>query len=386
MFILKVYHAVQAWIQGSYETINPAVNTLVNATVEQANKTASQIPTTPIVEAVKAAATETVSMSFWERITTTAGSAWGWGSAIVSNSASALGSVFKLGKHSVQAMDKAAQSGDLITTTFKNTLEYVDTIGIALYKGYLIVSPQVLTEIFKAAEQRIKQNDESMEREHPVGWGVATLLTTAVTVYATYSLMYMLLRRSKNQNELSEITNEISNLIKVQNNRSLTSLVLNTMKTLGISATLFCVSAAVSLPIFVAAPIAALPVLTPVVQWLWSKHNGQAETSQLEEVVACAQMLQSMQEGIERARFNEQARALLLKQAQHGDPRAVDRLYALIDKSISIQQQPELASEPQFNARAPVIIHTKLESCAEDGKKQTQTDKSAKNKRSVNKA
>jgi hypothetical protein len=383
MNIIDMYFGIQAWMKGTYETINPAVNTLVNATVEQANKTASQIPTTPIVEAVKAAATETVSMSFWERMTTTASSTWGWGSAIVSNTASALGSIFKLGKHSVQAMDKAAQSGDLITTTFKNTLEYVDTIGIALYKGYLIISPQVLKEIFKAAEQRIKQNDESMEREHPVGWGVATLLTTAVTAYATYSLMYMLLRRSKNQNELSEITHELSNLIKVQNNRTLSSLVLNTMKTLGISATLFCVSAAVSLPIFIAAPIAALPVLTPVVQWLWSKHNGQAETSQLEEVVACAQMLQNMQEGIERARFNEQVRALLLKQAQNGDPRAVDRLYALIDKSITTQQRPELESESEYIARPPVIIHTKLEATAEDGKKQTQT---AKNKRSANKA
>jgi hypothetical protein len=382
MFVDTAYQFVQGWMKGIYGMINPAaaqaasqtIETVVQNVSQKATETASQIPATPIIEAVKTAANETVKMGLWDRLSSAASGTYGWGtsfvsgtwnvgSSVVSNGASIVSSIFSLGKHSVKALDKAAVSGDLITTTFKNTIEYVDTLGIALYKGYLIISPTILVEIFKAAEQRIKQEDQSMEREHPVGWGVATLMTTAVSAYMLYSMASMLLRRTKNQSELSEITHELGHLIKVQNNRGFLSLVLNTTKTLGISAALFCVSAAVSLPMLVAAPVAAVPVLIPVFQWLWKKGSGEVEKSQLEEVVACAQMLQGIQEGIETSRFKEQARAILLQQAAKGDAKALDKLYSIIDRATIMgpdEFETKAVSEP-IKGKPPVLIYTKSE-------------------------
>lgn len=383
MLFDKIYYGVQALINSAYGT-----------PVAETAKTVSQIPTDPILETVKATINETASMGFFEKMSSHAAGAWSWGTtfasgtwnlgnSIISHGAGFINNLFKLASHGAQAGDRFAQAGTLVTTTFKNSLEYVDTIGIALYEGYLIISPKLLVELFQATEQRIKQNDDDASRQHPVGWGIATLMTTTAFVYLSYTIIHTLLRKTKNQNELSELSHELAHLIKIKNNRSVLSMTLSVLKTLGISATLFCVSAAISLPLFVAAPLAAGPILLPVMQWIWNKPKGEVETSQLEEVTACVQMLQTVQEGIERARFNEQARTFLLKQAQSGDPRALDRLYSLIDKSITNQPQPALETE---SSPVPVIIHTAVGAKAKDSEKQLQTDKSAKNKRGANKA
>jgi len=244
---------------------------------------------------------------------------------------------------------------NLLCGKLKNSLEYADALGIALYESLLEVSPQLLADILKKAEHRINQEDENANRDHPPGWGIATLATTAISVYLAVCLLKTLARKTKNHDEFHEMKEQIVQMMKMQNNHSFWNYIYEGAKTCFYSAALLSLGSAFAVPMMASVGLAAIPVAFPIIKWGWSKITERGEEKELMEIVTAIKAVQEVQSKITtdraKAEFVANVRQFALEQAKTGDSAL---LMKLLDDASKEQAMPVMIEEKRVAPVTPL--------------------------------
>lgn len=330
----------------TFQNVSAAIyNATVEATVEQVIEQTKNVSQTLTQEAQK---------GMFTRLYDVGANIFNWGYSTVGYGGSFIQNLFHAGSESSKVVVRSSELGAHLLNSGKCLLEFADTIGIGLYHFYLQHGPQALSSVLQETEQRILQaqkEEEDKGMAHPQGWGLATLMFTiisaAVLMRCAQHLIHQL-HKSKNQEQIEEITQMLTSVVKIhrQENNSVLGQIWGMTRFALLTTLGFSFAASIGIPFVACVPVGVVtPAVVAMGNWLWSKVTGKnkLEMQELETLSDCVQQMSEVMDKIAVNRSKDQLRTFLLTQVKQGDKSAVEPLMQLCSDSKAVSFMPKEA-------------------------------------------